>query len=52
MMNILHDQRSAILSRYVSLVALVALTVAGFGILMGLGAVDLYERASYWVLQA
>ncbi len=52
MMKILCDQRSALLPRYARLASLVALTVIAVGILMGLGAVDLYETASRWVLQA
>jgi hypothetical protein len=53
MMNILRDQRSSSLtSRHARLVALTALTVVAVGILMGLGAVDLYETADRWVLRA
>jgi hypothetical protein len=32
--------------------SLVAVAVLAVGILMGLGAVDLYETANGWVLQA
>jgi hypothetical protein len=53
MLNILRDQRSSSLtSRHARLVALTALTVVAVGILMGLGAVDLYETADRWVLRA
>jgi hypothetical protein len=52
MMNILGDQRSSLAPRHAHLVALTALAVIAVGVLMGLGAVDLYETANRWVLRA
>jgi hypothetical protein len=53
MMNILRDQRSSSLTpKHARVVALSALAVIAVGILMGLGAVDLYETADRWVLRA
>jgi hypothetical protein len=52
MMNILRDQRSSVTPRHAGLATLVALAVIAVGILMGLGAVDLYETANGWVLRA
>jgi hypothetical protein len=52
MMNILRDQRSSLMPRHAGVVTLVALAGAVVGILLGLGAVDLYETANRWVLRA
>jgi hypothetical protein len=52
MMNILRDQRSSSMPRHASVVTLAALAVVAVGILIGLGAVDLYETANGWVLRA
>ena len=52
MMNMLRDQRSSLMPRHAGVVTLVALAVVAVGILMGLGAVDLYETADRWVLRA
>jgi hypothetical protein len=52
MMNILRNQRSSLMPRHAGVVTLVALAVVAVGILMGLGAVDLYETADGWVLRA
>jgi len=52
MMNILRNQRSSLTRRHAGLTTLVALAVVAVGILMGLGAVDLYETANSWVLRA
>jgi hypothetical protein len=51
-MNIVRDQRSSVMPRHAGVVTLVALAVVAVGILMGLGAVDLYETAGRWVLRA
>ena len=52
MMNIFRNQRSSLKPRHAGLTTLVALAVVAVGILMGLGAVDLYETANSWVLRA
>jgi hypothetical protein len=52
MKNILSDQRSSLTPKHAQLVALTALAVIAAGVLMGLGALDLYEAANGWVLQA
>lgn len=48
MMNISRDHRSVLLSRYIGLATLVAMTVGTVGILMGLSAVDLCETVNCW----
>jgi hypothetical protein len=48
MTNILRDHRSALLSRYIGLATLVAITVGAVGILLGLRTVDLYETVNGW----
>jgi hypothetical protein len=48
MVKILLDHRGALLSRYIGLATLVAMTVGTVGILMGLSAVNLYETVSGW----
>ena len=52
MMNMIRDHRSALLAKHAAIMSLVALAVVAVGILMGLGAVDLYETANGWVLRA
>jgi hypothetical protein len=52
MMNMLGDQRSSLLPRHAGVATLVALAAVAVGILMGLGAVELYETANSWVLRA
>jgi hypothetical protein len=52
MMNILRDQQSSLISRHAGLVTMMALAVVAVGLLMGFGAVDLYETANNWVLKA
>jgi hypothetical protein len=52
MMNILRDQRSSLMAQHASIILLVAVAVAAVGLLMGLGAADLYETANSWVLRA
>ena len=51
MTNMLRDQRSSLLAKHAAILSLVALAVMAVGILMGLGAVDLYEAANSWVLR-
>jgi hypothetical protein len=48
MVKILLDHRGALLSRYIGLATLVAMTVGTVGILMGLSAVDLYGTGNGW----
>lgn len=57
MMNILRDQRSSTMPQHAAVatlgvVALAVLAAAAVGIVVGLGAVDLYETANGWVLRA
>jgi hypothetical protein len=52
MMNVIRDQRSSLLPRHAGGATLVALAAVAVGILMGLGAVELYETANSWVLRA
>lgn len=52
MMNILADQRSSLTPRHAGVATVLALTVIAVGILMGFGAIDLYETANGWVLRA
>ncbi|MGH6887171.1 MAG: hypothetical protein ACREGK_13980 [Geminicoccales bacterium] len=52
MMDILRDHRSSLIAKHAAITSLVAVAVLAVGILMGLGAVDLYETANGWVLQA
>lgn len=52
MMKILSDQRSSLTPRHAGVAMVLALGVIAVGILMGLGAVDLYETANGWVLRA
>jgi hypothetical protein len=52
MRDILHDHRSSLIAKHAAILSLVALAVIAVGILMGLGAVDLYETANGWILQA
>lgn len=51
-MNNLRDQRSSLISRHANLVTVLALAAVAIGLLMGIGAVDLYEAAHGWVLRA
>jgi hypothetical protein len=48
MVNILLGHRGALLSRYIGLATLVAMTVGAVGILMGLSVADLYETVNGW----
>lgn len=50
-MNILRDQRSSLISRHAGLVTVLALATVAIGLLMGFGAVELYEAADSWVLR-
>jgi hypothetical protein len=50
-MNILRDQRSSLISRHAGLVTVLALATVAIGLLMGFGAVELYEAADGWVLR-
>ena len=52
MMNMFRDHRSSLLAKHAAIMALVAVAAIGVGILMGFGALDLYETAGSWVLQA
>jgi hypothetical protein len=52
MMQMVRDHRSSLLAKHAAIMSLVALAVAAIGLLMGLGAVDLYETANSWVLHA
>jgi hypothetical protein len=52
MMDILRDQRSSLMAKHASIITLVAAAVAAVGVLMGLGAADLYETANSWILLA
>ena len=52
MKNMLRDHNSSLVARHAAVLSLVAVAVTAVGILMGLGAVDLYETASSWVLRA
>jgi ABC-type polysaccharide/polyol phosphate export permease len=51
MTSMIRDHRSSLLAKHAAIMALVALAVMAVGILMGLGAVDLYEAANSWVLR-
>ena len=48
MVNVLHDHRSALLSRYIGLATLVAMSIGAAGVLVGLRAADLYEAVNGW----
>lgn len=52
MMQMVRDHRSSLLAKHAAIMSLVALAVVAVGLLMGFGAVDLYETANGWVLQA
>jgi hypothetical protein len=52
MMNMIRDHRSSLIAKHAAILSLVALAVVVVGVLMGLGAVDLYETANGWVLRA
>jgi hypothetical protein len=52
MMKMVHDHRSSLIAKHAAIMSLLALAVVAVGILMGFGAVDLYETANGWVLQA
>ncbi len=52
MMQMVRDHRSSLLAKHAAIMSLVALAVVAIGLLMGFGAVDLYETANGWVLQA
>jgi hypothetical protein len=52
MMDMIRDHRSSLLAKHAAIMSLVALASIAVGILMGLGALDLYETANNWVLRA
>ena len=52
MTKIARDHRSSLIAKHAAIMSLLALAVVAIGILKGLGAVDLYETANGWVLQA
>lgn len=52
MKNLLRDHRSSMLPRHAGWASLFALAVIVIGIVLGFGAVELYETANGWVLQA
>jgi hypothetical protein len=52
MSSIFQDERSAVMTRHARRLSIFALAVIAIGVLLGLGAVELYETASRWVLMA
>lgn len=52
MTKMMRDHRSSLVAKHAAIVSLLALAVVAIGLLMGFGAVDLYETANGWVLQA
>jgi hypothetical protein len=51
-MKIVRDQRSSLIARHAGLVTVLALATVAIGLLMGFGAVELYEAANGWLLYA
>ena len=52
MNSIFCNERSAVTTRHARRLSIFALAVIVIGVMLGLGAVDLYETASRWVLLA
>jgi hypothetical protein len=52
MMSMMRDHRSSLLAKHAAIMSLVALAVIAVGVLLGFGALDLYETANGWVLRA
>lgn len=52
MMKMVRDHRSSLIARHAAIMSLLALAAIAVGVLMGVGAADLYETANGWVLQA
>jgi hypothetical protein len=52
MMKMIRDHHSSLLAKHAAIMSLVALATIAVGILLGLGAIDLYETTSQWVLRA
>ena len=49
-MNLLHDQSRSAIARNAGMLTVMALAAVAIGLLMGFGAIDLYESATEWVL--
>jgi hypothetical protein len=52
MNSIFDNERSALLAAHAARLSLVAVAAIAIGLLLGFGAVDLYEQANNWVLLA
>lgn len=52
MTSMMRDHRSSLLAKHAAIMSLVAVAVIAVGVLLGFGALDLYETANGWVLRA
>jgi len=52
MMKMARDHRSSLIAKHAAVMSFLALAVVAVGLLLGFGALDLYETANGWVLQA
>jgi hypothetical protein len=52
MTKMMRDHRSSLIAKHAAIISLVALAVVAVGVLLRLGALDLYETASHWFLLA
>jgi hypothetical protein len=52
MNSIFNNDRSAVMAAHAARLSLVAAAVIAIGLLLGFGAVDLYEQANNWVMLA